>query len=239
MTLLLSSIAPAIFLMYMIYRHDHDREPIGLLLKCFGGGVLSIGLTLLLVYPFKDISFNDAFLQSFYNAFLMAALPEEFSKWIILIWIVRKAKAFDHYYDGIIYAVFVSLGFALIENILYVRQGGFSVAITRAVLAVPGHMLDGVAMGYFYSLAKLEMGKDRRKHMILSLLVPVLLHGIYDFILMYANASSKQMSIGLLLLLLISFVIFIIYLWRLGLRKIKRHKEKDGHLINQQIINNN
>ncbi len=226
MTLLISSIAPALIILYLIYRHDVDREPIKLLLKCFFGGWLSIIMTLILVSPINGIDLPSGMPKSLFDAFVTAAIPEELSKWIILYWLVRKAPAFDQYYDGIIYAVFVSMGFALIENIMYVMNGDMSTVIMRAVMAVPGHMLFAVAMGYYFSMAKFDTPQKAKVHIAMSLAVPMLLHGTYDFLLMYTGAKSSHsplLAVGIIIL----FVIFDIYLWKLGIKRIKAHKAKD------------
>jgi len=208
--------------MFIINRHDHehDKEPMGLLFKCFIGGVFSTILSLAFSTPLSLITFNSHFLSSFYTAFFNASFPEELAKWIILHLIVRKSLHFNQYYDGIIYAVFVSMGFALLENILYVMKGGFDVAIIRAILAVPGHMLDAILMGYFYSLAKFEKTELKNRYLLLSLLAPVLAHGIYDFLLMYQSSISK-IHPAFAAFLLLGFGYFNIKLWKLCLKKIQ------------------
>ena len=228
MILFLSSIAPALIIMFIIYKQDTIKEPISMLLKAFFGGVLSIIIALAIALPLGELTglIPTAFLQSFYNAFFCAAIPEEFAKWIIFYWLIKKAKDFDQYYDGILYAIFISMGFALVENVLYVMNSGMSVAIARAILAVPGHMLFAVPMGYYLSLAKFKEGKDAAKYVKLSLAVPILLHGTYDFILMYAD-SKKEFNPILTAVLVLSFVVFDIYMWRLGIRKIKEHIAND------------
>ena len=222
MTLFISSIVPALIIMFIVNRHDHehDKEPWGLLMKCFFGGVLSTLLSLVFSAPLSLISFNGNIVSSFYEAFFTASIPEELAKWIMLHLIVRKSTHFNQYYDGIIYAVFVSMGFALLENIIYVMEGGIDTAIIRAVFAVPGHMLDAVLMGYFYSLAKFESGNQRNRHVVLSLFAPIIAHGVYDFILIYVSGISK-LHPGLAGLLIIVFVYFNIKLWKLCLRKIQ------------------
>lgn len=233
MTLLIASIAPALIIMYLIYKRDLQKEPIKMLVKAFFGGVLSIGITLVIAIPLSyfEGQVPTGFLRSFYTAFFCAGIPEEFAKWIIFFWLINKAKDFDQYYDGILYAIFISMGFALVENILYVMKGGMGVAILRSITAVPAHMLFAIPMGYFLSLSKFEQGKEAKRHIRMSLLVPILLHGTYDFILMYADANSK-ISPLLSLVLVLAFVVFDIYMWRLGLRKIKAHIEKDRNLQN-------
>ena len=234
MILFLSSIAPALIIMFIIYKQDTQKEPISMLLKAFFGGFLSIIITYAIALPLGELMgfIPSGFLQSFYNAFFCAAIPEEFAKWIIFYWLIKKAKDFDQYYDGILYAIFISMGFALVENVMYVMQSGMSVAIARAITAVPGHMLFAVPMGYYLSLAKFKEGKDAAKYVKLSLAVPILLHGIYDFILMYfsAKAEVNPLLAGVLVLL---FVAFDIYMWQLGVRKIKEHLAADSKNISE------
>lgn len=168
----------------------------------------------------------SALIRSFYDAFFLAAIPEELAKWLIFYWLIRKAKDFDQYYDGILYAIFISMGFAMLENVLYVMKGGMSVAVVRAVLSVPGHMLFAIPMGYYLSLFKFEQGNLAIKHQWYSFLIPVLLHGAFDFILIYANAKSDT-NPAIIIPLFIAFVVFDIYMWRLGLRKLKTMRERD------------
>lgn len=217
--------------MYLIYRHDLKKEPLQMLVKAFFGGVLSIAITLVLTQIIVTFapSMASAGEKSFFNAFFMAAIPEEFAKWLIFYWIIQRAKDFDQYFDGILYAIFISMGFALLENVMYVmgsETNGLGVAVQRAIFAVPGHMLFAVPMGYYLSLSKFESGRDTNYHRMLSLLVPVLLHGTYDFILMYASANGA-VNVGFIVSILIVFIVFNIWMWRQGLSRIKRHRDKD------------
>lgn len=229
MTLLIASITPVLILLYLIFKKDKNKEPTGLLAKCFFGGFLSIIIALIigLLMTYIGNAFQSPLFKSFYDAFFVAAIPEEFSKFIILYWIIWKSKFFDEHYDGIIYAVFVSLGFALVENILYVFESGIGIAFMRAILAVPGHGLFAVAMGYFLSLAKFNKQSNLQKYLVLSLVVPIGLHGTYDFLLMYSSNLSKE-DAGYAVILLIIFTIFIIFLWRFGIKKIKILVAKDS-----------
>ena len=228
MYLLIASIAPAIIIMYLIYRHDTVKEPISMLVKAFFGGVLSIAITLIITYPILGIELNSGVMKSFFDAFFKAGIPEELSKWLIFYWLIRKAKDFDQYYDGILYAIFISMGFALVENIMYVFENGMGTAIVRSIISVPGHMLFAVPMGYYLSLSRFETGASARFHVFLSLAIPILLHGTFDFILMYSGAKGAVNS-GLAVLLLLTFVTFDIFMWRYGLRKIKEHITKDNN----------
>lgn len=224
MILLISSITPVIIFLYLIYIKDQIKEPNALLAKCFLGGFLSIILTLIIALPISYFGsvFQTPLLRSLYNAFCCAAIPEELSKFVILYWVVWKSKDFDHHYDGIVYAVFVSLGFALVENILYVFEHGFTTAILRAVLAVPGHGFFGVIMGYYLSLSKFNVGEEKRNLIQKSILIPILFHGLYDFLLMYSSANNEN-NVLLSIVLLIAFTFLVIKLWSVGLKKIKLH----------------
>jgi RsiW-degrading membrane proteinase PrsW (M82 family) len=235
MTLLIASITPVLIFLYLIFRKDKNKEPISLLAKCFFGGFISIIITLLIDIPIMSLGhlFQTPFLKSFFDSFIVAAIPEEFSKFIILYWIIWKSKFFDEHYDGIVFAVFVSLGFALVENIVYVFEHGMRIAFFRAILAVPGHGLFAVAMGYFLSKAKLKSDGDHKRYLALSLLVPMLMHGIYDFIIMYANDLSKTNTVFSGVLFII-FPFFIIFLWRFGLQRIKISIQKS--ILKQDII---
>ena len=227
MTFLIASITPVIIFLYLIYRKDTIKEPKGLLAKCFFGGFLSIVITLLIDIPMSTFgdSFSDPLVKSFWDAFLVASFPEELSKFLILYWLVWKSKEFDQHYDGITYAVFVSMGFALIENILYVFQGGLGVALARSVLSVPGHGFFAVLMGYYFSLAKFAPIEERKKLLYRSLAMPILFHGLYDFALMYV--ANKSSNIFLIIVLMIVFTYTVIKLWRLGIKKVKLHVQHD------------
>lgn len=231
MVLLIASIFPVIIFLYIIYQKDHEKEPTGLLIKCLLGGCFSTILSLVFSFPLGRLSgiFPGAFLSSFHSSFFGAAIPEEIAKFLVLYYFIWKSKELNHHYDGIVYSVFVSLGFALVENILYVIEGGWGVAIARAALAVPGHGLDAVLMGYYFSLARFYDGPKRSEYIIKSLTLPILFHGGYDFLLFYMSASSE--NIILLLILLIAFAWLVIKLWRKGIFKIKKHLERDGKLI--------
>lgn len=144
-----------------------------------------------------------------YTAFVVAGFTEEIFKFLALYLLIWRSPEFNEKFDGIVYAVFVSLGFAAVENVLYVSEGGLNVALTRALTAVPAHALFGVRMGYFFGIAHMYP-ELRRTYLRYALLVPILLHGVYDFILMS--------QIPLLLLL---FLPYLIYLFINGFKKMK------------------
>jgi Predicted membrane protein len=123
------------------------------------------------------------------EAFIVAALPEEGFKLLALWLVLRKNPFFDEHFDGIVYAVCIGLGFATIENVGFIFQegNGLSVAISRALFAVPGHYAFAVIMGYYYSLYHFVDRSPRTA--IYILLIPVVAHGIYDAIVLGGNVN--------------------------------------------------
>ncbi len=208
--ILLASAPVVIILVYVYIRDKYEKEPLGLLLKTLLAGALTtIPIMLVGTWLAKYLVYFTGLQSAAYNAFVVAALNEEFFKFAALYYIIWRHKEFNEKFDGIVYAVFVSLGFALVENIMYVFQYGQEVAYTRAITAVPVHAILGVTMGYYFSLAKF-FEKRRTINFLTALLMPVLLHGIYDFILM----SQHEMY-------LLIFIPFLFYLWRSGFKKMK------------------
>ncbi len=211
MNLLLLATAPVIIILVYIYIRDkYEKEPLGLLLKALLTGALTtIPILLVGTWLSKYLVYFTGLQVAAYNAFIVAALNEEFFKFAALFFLIWRHKEFDEKFDGIVYAVFVSLGFAWIENIMYVLQYGQDVAYSRAVTAVPIHAILGITMGYYFSMAKFFENR-RNINLLLALFMPVLLHGIYDFILM----SQHEMY-------LLIFIPFVFYMWRSGFKKMK------------------
>ena len=221
---LLSALVPAIALLVYIYWRDRKSpEPFKLLLKATAWGAVSIPLTLCITTPLQSIGIivDDVFTlgDAINIAFLGAAIPEELSKLLVLWIFLRKNPYFVERMDGIVYAVCVALGFAGLENILYVIGDAdwMSVALARAFTAVPGHFCFGVVMGYFYSLAKFDP-KNRTQYSILALVAPVVAHGIYDAILFSTTVSWLPVA-----LMNILFIVFCFYLWKWASKSIKKH----------------
>jgi len=212
MKLILAAIAPVIIILFYIYLRDKwEKEP---LRKLFFAVVLG-GLTVIPVYFLE--SFLNSFLPLFsfsnrisaiYNAFVIAAFSEEGFKFLALYLLIWKSKEFNEKFDGIVYAVFVSLGFALVENIMYVTNFGMANAFVRAITAVPAHALFGVAMGYYLSFAKFSLFYKKR-NFAYALLIPIGFHGIYDFILM----SGESMYYFV-------FIPYVYYLYKVGFKRI-------------------
>lgn len=167
--------------LYIYWKDEHEREPIGLLVKSFFMGAASTIVTLLISWPINAIVPIDhaSVTQQAVHAFALVALVEEFSKFIFVRWLLYPNANFNEPYDGIVYAVTVSLGFAGLENILYVWDGGFEVAVIRMFTAVPAHVTFGALMGYFLGIAKFQHKKEHYSFYALG--VATLFHGAYDY----------------------------------------------------------
>ena len=186
MALLLSAIAPVFLVIIYIYIKDkYEKEPKRLMLIAFLlGAVISIIITSLMYYVFDYILPLDdhtSLLQLFLKAFLVVALTEEFSKYVIVRYFAQTRTAFNEPFDGIVYAVMVSMGFAATENIVYVFDSGFETAFLRAITAIPAHATFGILMGYFMGKAKFSNNKIVLN--LTGLLLAVIFHGAYDFFL--------------------------------------------------------
>ncbi len=226
--LIFLAIVPAIVCLWLLNRQDKAHpEPKSRLAAAFFAGIISLVLTLIFVNLFDlNVKEWDAgpLTKGLAGAFLEAAIPEEFFKFICLYFVIWKSKEFDEYLDGIIYAAFVGMGFATVENILYVVDNGIGNAILRAVTAVPGHFFDGVIMGYFFSLAKFDK-QHRLSNLWKALFFAMLAHGIYDGLIevsvgfMEEDDSDSLIFLGLALV--VFFIFFNIKLWKYGIRKIK------------------
>jgi RsiW-degrading membrane proteinase PrsW (M82 family) len=188
------AIIPSILLCLYVYRMDVvEKEPVRLLLVLFFIGVLAtvparfFEQTLMSSIDLKYTNIYDSLVL----AFLIIALVEEGYKFLVLIISCWKNKEFNYRYDAIVYSVFISLGFATLENILYVQSSGYNVALWRGVISVPAHAFYAIASGFFLGLAKENSIKHNTNktigYIFLSFLVPILLHGVFDFLLLTEN----------------------------------------------------
>lgn len=213
--LLLAALMPIAAYILLIYKIDRfDKEPKRLLIKLFLFGAL---ISAPIIYVENILHYMNIFavtetdLKNFYRAFVVAAFTEELFKWFVVKRLAYSNRAYDEQLDGIIYCVFVSLGFAAVENVSYVLSNDLSVAYLRAITALPGHMLFGVVMGYYLSKQKFaKTGNAYRKAATMTLLMPIIVHGIYDYILM----SNYK-------ILLVGFIPYMIWLWYFGIKRIR------------------
>ena len=250
--LMIAAIVPTVVLCVYVFKKDRvEKEPLGLLLKLFLLGVVSCSPAACGEAMLGDVfaSFYKGVIRSFVvtdgigylyyalYALIGVALVEEGCKWFFMLRFTKKDKEFNCLFDGIIYAVFISLGFATLEIIMYVVDSGWITAIQRAVLAVPGHAFCGVMMGYYYSrwrifkeAAEIEEKYIKRgfierkvgsfpykENKRLSIIVPVLMHGAYDFCCFVNEAWST-----------VAFYVLVIFMYIYCFGKIEETSRKDA-----------
>jgi RsiW-degrading membrane proteinase PrsW (M82 family) len=214
--LFIIAITPAIVIILGIYLSDrYDREPLRLLMLTYILGALSV-IPIIIVEEFLlRINIFSGVLGAFYTAFIVAGLTEEYFKRLVILKIPYKTKYFNEKLDGIVYGVFSAMGFATVENIVYVvyrYANNPHIGLYRGVFSVPAHAVFGVTMGYYLSLSKFDTNKKRgKKNLTRSLYMPIILHGTFNFILM---AGIPQLSA--------LFVPYVIYIWWLNQRKLSK-----------------
>jgi protease PrsW len=189
--------APGTAIILYIYLKDyHEREPLMLLLISFLYGGLSAIVTLVLGVSLNVVLLTvpDDYVSQFVNAFFKVALVEEFSKFLFVRFILFKNQNFNEPFDGIVYAVMVSMGFATLENVLYVNEYGFVTGVLRMFTAVPAHAVFGIMMGYFLGRAKFTV-EQQITYSLLGLLVPTLFHGAYDYFWFIAEIEGVYAGI--------------------------------------------
>jgi RsiW-degrading membrane proteinase PrsW (M82 family) len=202
------AIAPGAAIMLYIYLKDkHEREPLGLLIISFLYGGLSTMLTLFISWPVNALILTkeDDVVHQFVNALFKVALVEEFSKFFFVRFILFYNRNFNEPFDGIVYAVMVSMGFATLENVLYVYQYGYTTGIMRMFTAVPAHATFAILMGYFLGKAKFTHRKAFY-YSVIALLMAAVFHGAYDYFIFisYLPGLWTGAIISLVICLLLS-----------------------------------
>ena len=181
----------AAIIIYIYLKDKHEREPLSLLLISFIYGIFSALITLVISWPVNVLFVlraNDV-VHEFYSAFFKVALVEEFSKFLFVRFILFPNKNFNEPFDGIVYAVMVSMGFATLENVLYVFEYGYETAILRMFTAVPAHATFGVLMGYFLGKAKFKHSKQIL-YSLIALMAATFFHGAYDYFWFIAQVKG-------------------------------------------------
>ena len=211
MLLLTLALAPAAALMMFVYLKDrYDPEPKLQVARVFLAGALAFAPVLV-----TEMGLSALGSGTLYSAFVVVALPEEAFKLLAVRLTGYRYKSFDEEMDGIVYSTAGSLGFATVENIIYVLQNGIGTGVLRAVLSVPGHALFGMDMGYHLGKARFATDpRERVRQGALSLVAPVLMHGAYDTLLM----SGKVWLISLV-------VPLMVYMWVSSLQQIRSAEE--------------
>ena len=208
------ALIPVAGLLVLIYLKDKkEKEPIWLLVLLFFAGMSTV-VSALILEPIGDLLIGLVFpegtaLNGILSAMLVVGPAEELGKYLVLRFVTWRNRHFDHSYDAIVYAVFVSLGFAALENIGYVTENGIGTAILRMFTSVPGHACFAVFMGYFYGKAKYTSLTNKKgkcaMFKLLAFFVPTVIHGIYDAIL-FGNDGTDDAVTVLSLILWIMFI---------------------------------
>ena len=213
--------APCLALaLYVYWRDKHEKEPVGILVKCFFlGAMITFTAGYSNLFGAEVLGFEmrgeNGLAVSFFMAFFVVGFGEEFWKFLVLVFFAFPKSSFNEPFDGIVYSVMIGLGFAALENLDYVLDGGIGVALLRMVTAVPMHAALGVLMGYYVGIAKFAEESSRINTLLLGLFYATFFHGSYDFVL-FQNASA-----------ILSFVFVPIMIWAFFLcRKCMRlHSE--------------
>ena len=231
--LMMLAIVPGLLIILYVYRKDKvEKEPRRLIVKLLIFGALSCIPAVIAEMYVDDhfISYDSQLSWALSNAFICAALCEELSKFALLYLGSWRNRHFDYRFDGIVYGVSVAVGFALLENILYVADGGLETALVRAVLAVPLHAFCGVFMGIFYgAMMKHHIDGNtggKMKCLVGALLVPIMIHGIYDTFAFMGDGIS---TILLLAFVALMYIVAIRYVnkfsredWNAGFYRLSR-----------------
>ena len=214
--LVLAAVLPAVYLLVQVYRSDRiEKEPVALILSLIGFGILAVFCSMVT----ESLGSRYQFLMYF----IVVALSEEGFKFLFLKRATWRNPDYNYQFDGIVYAVSVGAGFALFENLMYVFSFGFGTAVIRAVTAVPGHICFAVFMGTWYGQARqFAMLGEREasgRCRALALLIPVLLHGSYDFIATENTVPS-----------VIVFILFVAILFYISIRRVRVEAENDSYV---------
>ena len=216
--LLFISLAPVLIIAFYVYSRDkYEKEPFSILLKALITGIIIVLPILILEKLLESLKPPvESIGSAAYDAFIVAGLVEESLKFLAFCLIFWNNRNFNEKFDGIVYAVFIALGFAAVENLIYVFTGGYSVGILRALTAVPAHALFGIMMGYYFGLARFTVS-HKAVFLCLALIVPYLSHAVYDFLLM------SQLPLFLIL-----FIPLFIYFFIGGFRKMSKLSDASG-----------
>jgi protease PrsW len=225
--LLALSVAPGIAIsLFVFFRDRYNREPGKLLIRSFLLGMVSAAIALVIqlaLLPLVDRWIGNNVVGVAVKAFLVVALSEEWSKYIMVRNYAWRKPDFDEPLDGIVYTVMVGMGFATIENVGYVMEHGLGTAFLRMFLSVPAHACFAVLMGFQLGLAKFH--PDRKwTYLLRGLGLAVLFHGSYDFFLFLQEKEYVTRYISTAILFLGAMGSFILAL-NLSNRAMRSHME--------------
>lgn len=233
-----AAVLPSLLLAWYFHSRDLRPEPSRVVWAVFGLGVASVVPVLVVAIPIGGLlgaTLGHPFALGTGEAFLAAAIPEEFFKFLVLYLYAARHKDFDEPMDGIVYGVIASLGFATLENLLYSFQGGIGVAALRAFTAVPGHAFCGAIMGYFVGRARFGPPERRRAEITRALLWPMLLHGLYDTPLLtvkhWNEVGIAYHDAGAVLLLVLATLGVLVWEAIWAVKLVRRTRREQAELI--------
>ncbi|MBR6969309.1 MAG: PrsW family intramembrane metalloprotease [Firmicutes bacterium] len=223
--LVAAAIIPAVILLFEIYKYDRlEKESGGLLRSLVLKGIVATALAVVTekigIAILGRLFSDDSFIYYVILMYFVVGLSEEGFKYLLLRITTWNSPEFNCRFDGVVYAVFVALGFALWENISYVFSYGLGTALVRAVTAVPGHACFGVFMGTWYGLAKKQQLWGQEDLSVISrtvaVVLPVLIHGTYDLLATMGNTWI--------------FILFIGVMFAISFRTIRKQSTQDHYL---------
>ena len=228
--ILVAALLPPLYLLWKVYQIDAiEKEPPGLLLRIFVLGMFSTIPAVVLETIGKGVlervlGLSGGRLFNFLMYFIVVAGAEEIVKYFAMKLPTWRSEEFNFVFDGVVYGVTASLGFAALENVLYVIEGGLATAGVRALTSIPIHAICGVYMGHYYGIAKSAevygasdiCAKMKRR----ALLIPMLIHGAYDFIV---SDESE--------LLILLFFVYVILTDFFALRAVKKYAGNDVRMF--------
>ena len=241
MNWLILAIAPGVAISsYIIFKDEYNREPRKHLLISFFLGVLSIIPAILLELPMAwtvQSNFFNSPIGNAFKAFVMVALPEELSKFIMLKMYAYRQPEYDEPFDGIVYAVMVGMGFATAENIMYVYEYGIATGVIRMFLAVPAHATFAIIMGYFMGKARFSLSRENYL-LTAGLFWSIVFHGSYDFFLFLKDSDHSKAEFSWLMLLgaVVSLITGLILSKKAISTHLKHSAETQSRRTNDQYL---
>jgi len=223
MVLFALAVAPGIAIcFYIFFRDQYNPEPRKHLLISFMLGILSAVPAITLQYLMLPIeSYPPTIVSVAIKAFFIVAFTEELCKFVMLRYYAYRQPEFDEPFDGIVYGVMVSMGFATIENIAYVMKFGFTTAIIRMFISVPAHACFGILMGYHVGRAKFHAGHPF-PYLMRGLFLAIFFHGSFDFFLFLKESDFVKEHVSDLYLIICALVMLVLGI-SLAIKAIREH----------------
>jgi protease PrsW len=226
MTVLMVALGPALLILtYIYFRDKYEKEPILLLVRGFAAGALILIPILLIEVQTGKLAIHfSVMLKAAWDGFIVASATEETVKFLAVYYLFWNNRNFNEKFDGIVYSVAVSLGFAAFENFVYIYQGNIGTGLLRAFTAVPAHAIFGIIMGYYLGMARFRPFR-KSGYIIMAIVMPWVFHGLYDFLLLSGHRVLVSLFIPLMIILVV-----------MGFRRMKEQSDASVFRIQPQRI---